>query len=79
MELKPDPCWCRSFLRVVGLVIVWVSVLVLISNLVETWGTLSLAYWKSYIRSEIARPVIFAFGGGVLCLSAGWLSRRMVR
>lgn len=61
------------------MVLVWSALLVLVANLVETWGTVSLAYWKSYLRSEIARPLIFVAGGGFLWFSAGWWARRIVR
>lgn len=79
MDLDADQRFCRNLFRVFGLAMIWISMLVLIANLVETYGTVSLAYWQSYLRSEIARPLIFWVGGWVVFFSAAKCSRWVVR
>ncbi|MGF1530965.1 MAG: hypothetical protein ACFCU4_06360 [Puniceicoccaceae bacterium] len=66
----------RLTFRTVGLLVFVLAGLTLVANLFETMGTVSLAYWKSFLKSEVFRPLTFMAGGLGLYFFGATLARR---
>ena len=63
-------------LRSAAVLLVFLGLWGLVANLVESWGTISPAYWQTYLRSEVARPLLLAAAGFLLWVVGPWLGRR---
>jgi len=65
----------RLAVRLIGFFFVLLGLWMLVSNLVESWGKVSLVFWLSYLQAQILRPLLAVVFGLLTMALAGPLGR----
>jgi hypothetical protein len=65
----------RLAVRLIGFFFVLLGLWMLVSNLVESWGKVSLVFWLSYLQAQILRPLLAVVLGFLTMALAGPLGR----